>query len=139
VLSPGGRSPLASAICCLAGAAAEARLVGTGYASACKVDVEDAKAYLTAINLSVSDVWPEALKLIDRYRELIELVADALIRSGELDGAQFHKLVEQAAVQGDRPRPVPALLSRADLEGGGGEAQPGAGAVAADRAGAPLP
>ena len=93
VLPAGGRSPIASAICCLAGAAAEARLVGTGYASACKIDVKDAKAYLITTSLSVSDVWPETLKLIDHYRELIELVADTLIRSGELDGAQFHELV----------------------------------------------
>jgi hypothetical protein len=105
VLSPGGRSPLASAICCLAGAAAEARLVGTGYASACKVDVEDANAYLTATTLSVSDVWPDALKLIDGYRDLIELVADALIRSGELDAAQFHELVAQEGIARERRSP----------------------------------
>lgn len=106
VLPAGGRSPIASAICCLAGAAAEARLVGIGYASACKVDVEDAKAYLIAANLSVSDIWPEALKLIDHYRELIELVAHTLIRSGELDGAQFQALVDPAAA-GDRRGPLP--------------------------------
>jgi hypothetical protein len=69
------------------------------------------EAYLTAINLSASDVWPETLKLIDRYRELIELVADALIRSGELDGAQFN----DSSTQEDSAAHEPTELNPRDL------------------------
>jgi hypothetical protein len=87
------RPPVQAAICCLAGAAAEAKLIGRGYAAACTVDIEHAKRHLAGTGLAVSDVWPEALRLINRYRAPIELVARALLRSGSLDADQFIRLV----------------------------------------------
>jgi hypothetical protein len=94
--SPIHRAPIVSAICCLSGAAAEAVFIGRGYGNGCGQDIEDARRYLAGTNRSISDIWPRTLTLIRRYADDIELVANALLSRGRLDGDEFERVIERS-------------------------------------------
>lgn len=64
-----GRPSVTSALTCLAGAAAESRLLGGGYAASCKQDIEAARRHLKGTGVRVEDVWPQALQLVDAHRD----------------------------------------------------------------------
>lgn len=60
---------------------------------ATRSDIGDAKRHLRGTDLRVADVRPQAMALVDRYRDQIEVVARALHRRGELDGDDLTALV----------------------------------------------
>ena len=68
-------------------------MLKSGYAAYCTKDLEDARRHLQGTGLSVSQVWPSALKLVDRYRGTIIAVARQLLRNGTLDSDMFLEVV----------------------------------------------
>lgn len=97
------RSPVTSALTCLAGAAAEARLLGGGYAADCKIDIADARRHLKGTGLTVEQVWKNvALPFADQNRDNIIAVANGLLSQGGLDGDELVTLLRSSGWQSPR-------------------------------------
>jgi hypothetical protein len=90
-------TPQRYALRCLTGPMAEQHFTGSYEADFCMTDFEQAAAYARKARLSVAGLWPVALRIVERYEDMIQIIAAELDRCGKLSGAEIERLLQRRA------------------------------------------
>ena len=86
-------TPFRDALRSLCGPAAEFAVSGSISRAHCRTDLARAERCARHAGLRLEQVWPMAQRLVARYQDDIAIVAEALLRRGQLNGGAVERLI----------------------------------------------